>query len=200
MHDDDGEHIGNVTSKQGPDTIHKDTPVRITWKKEYLDKNSVPDPVKEAAAKKHPGDNLNTTLKRVKYILDNKSKEPRFIGTQSADRAGVNLFKTKLDPEEASTAYEEHLRKKLTPSHIFTRHSPTSFSIIKPAEGRYDNSTQHHVISMPGELHHITASVSHPEYSGKKNSEIVESYIPPAKKKYEALTLETHMKITRRMR
>lgn len=200
MHDDDGEHIGNVTSKQGPDTIHKDTPVRIVWKKEYLDKNTVPESVKEAAAKKHAGEQLSTSLKRVRYILDNKSKEPRFIGTQSSERAGAKLFKTKLNPEDASAAYEEHLRKNLEPSYTFTRHSPTSFSAIEPAVSRYRNASQHHVISMPGELHHITASIAHPESSGNKNAEIVESYIPPAKKKYEALTLETHMKITRRMR
>lgn len=201
MHDDNGEHIGNLTSAHGPEEIHRESPVKVTWKKEYLDKNTIPDSVKEAAAKKHTGDKLESTLSRVRYMLDNKNKEPRFIGTQTSDKSEIKMFKTKLAPEDASAAYEEHLQKKLGRSYKFTRHSPTSFSAVKPADSIYSNTSHHHIISLPGELHHITSHTSHPEYySAKKNAEIVESYAPPAKKKFEALSLETYMKVAKVIR
>lgn len=174
MHDDDNHRIGKIFSKQGPDDIHVESPVSVQWRKEYID--SVPESVKEAARKKHSKDTLSATFGRVRYIIDNKGKEPRFIGTISSKDSGNNIFKTKLSPEAASTAYEEHLKKKLGADFTFTRHAPTMFSAHSPANGIYGSASHHHVISMPGELHHITSRFDHPEYSSaKKNTQVIES-------------------------
>jgi hypothetical protein len=197
IHDDDGNHIASMTALHSPNEIHRDSSVNLTWNKGYYD--AVPDTVKESASKKHPGKELSNTLNRVRYVIDNKGREPRFIGTYKDPSSKTKVFKTKLTPEEASAAYEEHLKTRLK-SHTFSRHSPTVFSATKPADGVYGSSSQHHVLSLPGEIHHIESSFNHPDYDGstaKKNTEVVESYVPSESRKIHPLTLEEHISVHR---
>ena len=177
LHDDDGARVGSIASLHGPDRISADSPINtITWDKGYLDTHNIPESVKEAARKKYSGSELASTMRRMRYAIDNKTKEPRFVGNVISDKGGLKTFKTKLSPEAASAAYEEHLKSKLGGEYTFTRHSPNIFSATQPAEGVYDSSRTHHVISLPGEIQHFMASTPHPDYSGaKKNAEVIES-------------------------
>lgn len=200
VHDDDGKHIASITSFHGPNEIHKDSHVNVGWVKSFSD--AVPESVKEASAKKYAEKNLEHALHRIRYQIDNKGKEPRFIGSQASKSSSNKTFKTKLSPDEASNAYEEHLKKKLGTDAVFTRHSPTVFSVHKPATSVYSSAEQHHVISMPGELHHVQSSFDHPEYmsSSNKNSQIIESYMGSKTRAYYPLTLEEHMSVHKFLR
>lgn len=193
MHDPEGNRIGTLSSRYSPSIIHRDTPVKIALKQDVID--SIPDSVKESASKRFPGDSVEKSLHRVRYMIDNKNKEPRFIGTQTSKDSSYKVFKTKLSPEDASKVYEEHMRSTHAASHIsnpytYTRHSPVSFTAMRPADSKYGTGTIHHVISMPGELHHTTASMAHRDYEhAPKNSEIVES----TQKTYSSISLEEHV-------
>ena len=173
----DGEdRIGTMTSFDDPNKIHRGSTVKMTWNKEYLEKNPISDAVKESATKKHGKTDLETSMHRLRYMIDNRDKEPRFIGTTKSKSAEMNVFKTKMNPEDASKAYEEHLKSTFDSRYTFARHSPTVFSVHKQAVSEYDNSTTHHIISVPGEIHHMSATTSHPRYQyGEKNKQIVES-------------------------
>ena len=174
---DGDDRVGTMSSPHDPNTIHRESPVKVTWNPEYLQHNEFPQSVREAAAKKHPSTNLESTMNRVRYLLDNRQKEPRFIGTTKSSWAEHNVFKTNLNPEEASKAYEEHMKN--TPAyreHTFTRHSPVAFMAHKPASHAYDASNMHHVIAMPGEVHHMSSRTAHPDYgNSKKNTQVIES-------------------------
>ena len=173
----DGEdRIGTMTSFDDPNKIHRGSDVKMAWNKEYLEKNPISDAVKESAAKKHGKTDLETSMHRLRYMIDNRVKEPRFIGTIKSKSAEMNVFKTKMNPEGASKAYEEHLKSTFDSRYTFARHSPTVFSVHKQAVSKYDISTTHHIISVPGEIHHMTATTSHPDYEyAEKNKQIVES-------------------------
>lgn len=176
LHDDDGEKFGHFHTKDSPDKIHPDSDVKAHWDDEYRSRGNISDTTKEAAKNKFPGTGLNSTLNRARYLLDNKDKEPRFVGTQQSNRAVTNVFKTKLKPEEASSAYEEALRKTKGDKYEFTRHSPTAFTMSKPSDSKYSSSEHHTVTSFPGELHHTEYQMDHPDYRGaRKNTNIVES-------------------------
>ena len=192
IHDDDGKVIGSITSSHGPDTIHSESPVKIGITSSTM--ASIPDSVKEAAGKKYPSESLSHGMARFRYMLDNKGKEPRFIGTQASKDSRADIFKTKLNPEESSKAYEDHLRTIHKDGYTFTRHSPVSFSAFKPANSVYGEAHQHHVISMPGEVHHIYSRMSHPDYaSGTRNSQIIESYVPDPNRIFNKQSLEEHL-------
>ena len=173
----DGEdRIGTMTSFDDPNKIHRGSDVKMTLNKEYLEKNPISDAVKVAAVKKHSKTDLETSMHRLRYMIDNREKEPRFIGTIKSKSAEMNVFKTKMSPEDASKAYEEHLKSTFDSRYTFARHSPTVFSVHKQAVSEYDNSTTHHIISVPGEIHHMSATTPHPSYQyGEKNTQIVES-------------------------
>lgn len=173
----DGEdRIGTMTSFDDPNKIHRGSAVKMAWNKEYLEKNPISDAVKESATKKHGKTDLESSMHRLRYMIDNREKEPRFIGTTKSKSAEMNVFKTKMNPEDASKAYEEHLKSTFDSRYTFARHSPTVFSVHKQAVSKYDNSTTHHIISVPGEIHHMTATTSHPDYEyAEKNKQIVES-------------------------
>lgn len=176
LHDDDGEKFGHFHTKDSPDKIHPDSDVKAHWDDEYRSRSNISDTTKEAAKNKFPGTGLNSTLNRARYLLDNKDKEPRFIGTQQSVRASTNVYKTKLQPEEASKAYEDALRKSKGEEYQFTRHSPTAFTMHRPAGSVHDSSENHTITSFPGELHHTAYVLDHPDYQyGKKNTNIVES-------------------------
>ena len=193
LHDQEGNRVGTLSSRYGPEVIHRQTPVRIGLKKDVND--SIPDSVKESASKRFPGDDVASSLHRVRYMIDNKNKEPRFIGTQAAKDSSYKVFKTKLSPEDASKAYEEHMRSThaaspSTTPYTYTRHSPISFTAMRAADSKYGSGTIHHVISMPGELHHTTAHMAHRDYEhAPKNAEIVES----TEKTYSTVSLEEHV-------
>lgn len=175
LHDDDDKEIGTLSSRHGPDEIRKSSDVKAIFNKDYLNERPISNEVRESAKKKHPYDNLEHTLLRVRHMLDNRDKEPRFIGTQSASSAKHDIYKTKMEPEAASSAYEEHLKKTLSPEHQFVRHNNTTFTVTKPAKNEYDDIHIHNVMSLPGELHHIMSQTK-PEDSKykKENKNIVE--------------------------
>ena len=177
VHDDEtGEVIGRISSRETPDKIQGNSTATGKIFKQYVDKHGISDEVLTAANKKHPGESLENIMHRMRYIQDNKGKEPRFIGDVSSRQASNNIYKTKLQPEEASNAYEEVLKKKLGDKFTFTRHSPTTFMAHKPAEDENSSSETHHIISLPGELHHVVSTADHPNHPGaKKNSNIIES-------------------------
>ena len=175
LHDDDDQEIGTLSSRHGPDEIRKSSDVTAKFNKEYLNNNHISDAVREAAKKKHPYDQLEHTLLRVRHVIDNRNKEPRFIGTQTASSAKHDIYKTKMEPEAASNAYEEHLKKTLSPAHQFVRHNNTTFTVTKPAINEYDYVHIHNVMSLPGELHHIISQTraENSQYK-KENKNIVE--------------------------
>ena len=173
---DGDDRIGSMTSFDDPNEIHRGSDVKMTWNKEYLEKNPISDAVKESAAKKHGKTDLESSMHRLRYMIDNREKEPRFIGTTKSKSAEMNVFKTKMNPEEASKAYEEHLKTNLGAGYTFARHSPTVFSAHKAAQSEYASSYTHHIISVPGEIHHMSATTPHPSYQySEKNKQIVES-------------------------
>lgn len=176
LFDDEGERIGSIRSVHAPHEIHPDSPARLKLLKGYVEENGISKDTLESSQKKHPGSSLQNVMNRARYVLDNKHKEPRFIGTTKAKEAESNNYKTKLEPEEASKAYEDVLRKKLGDKFEFTRHSPTAFMAHKPADSIYGSSETHHVISLPGELQHIKSHTDHPNYEyATKNTNVVES-------------------------
>ena len=196
----DGENqIGTMTSFDDPNKIHRGSDVKMAWNKEYLEKNPISDAVKESATKKHGKTDLETSMHRLRYMIDNREKEPRFIGTTKSKSAEMNVFKTKMNPEEASKAYEEHLKTKLDSGYTFARHSPTVFSAHKAADSEYASGYTHHIISVPGEIHHMSATTSHPSYQyGEKNKQIVESVEWKTAKRIEhKLSLEDYLFIAK---
>ena len=196
----DGEdRIGTMTSFDDPNKIHRGSAVKMAWNKEYLEKNPISDAVKESATKKHGKTDLESSMHRLRYMIDNREKEPRFIGTIKSKSAEMNVFKTKMNPEDASKAYEEHLKSTFDSRYTFARHSPTVFSVHKQAVSKYDNSTTHHIISVPGEIHHMTATTSHPDYEyAEKNKQIVESIEWKNAKRIEhKLSLEDYLFIAK---
>ena len=196
----DGENqIGTMTSFDDPNKIHRGSDVKMAWNKEYLEKNPISDAVKESATKKHGKTDLDSSMHRLRYMIDNREKEPRFIGTTKSKSAEMNVFKTKMNPEDASKAYEEHLKSTFDSRYTFARHSPTVFSVHKQAVSEYDTSTTHHIISVPGEIHHMSATTSHPSYQyGEKNKQIVESIEWKTAKRIEhKLSLEDYLFIAK---
>ena len=176
MYDDEGNQFGHISAKRGPDSIHPNADAIAHWNDDYRKNFNISDATKEAAQKKHGGNQLESVLRRARYLLDNKDKEPRFIGTQQSNKAVTNVYKTKLQPEEASKAYEDALRKSKGEEYQFTRHSPTAFTMHRPARSVHDSSENHTITSFPGELHHTAYVLDHPDYQyGKKNTNIVES-------------------------
>jgi hypothetical protein len=175
LHDDDGNEIGTLKSRDGPDHIRRGSDASANFNADYLAKNPVSSDTKEAARKKFPSTSVQDILYRTRHILDNRAKEPRFIGNQNA-RAKHEIYKTKMEPEAASTAYEEHLKKTLSPSHEFTRQSATHFTMTNKGQTPTDDTTVHNVMSMPGELHHITSTIAGPDVKIKsENTNIIES-------------------------
>jgi hypothetical protein len=128
-------------------------------------------------------------------MIDNREKEPRFIGTTKSKSAEMNVFKTKMNPEDASKSYEDHLKTKLGSGFTFARHSPTAFSAHKAAQSEYDSGYTHHIVSVPGEIHHMSATTSHPDYQyGEKNKQVVESVEWKSVKRIEhKLSLEDYL-------
>lgn len=186
IHDDEGNHIGKFISRHGPNEItpsHSD--VHAELDKNYLDHHNISQGVLDAAKKKYPSNDLGTSMNRVRYILDNKNKEPRFVGTETATAPKTEIYKHKMDPSAASSAYEDALKKNAEKSSgggeqvksIITRHSPTAFTMHIPHGGSvYSKGQTHTVMSLPGEIHHTYYETSHPDYDGKKaNPNVIES-------------------------
>lgn len=90
---------------------------------------------KDALEKKYPNHDPISALNRVKDWLASAGKEPSFVGSHSHNSSSsVNHYTTNLSPEDASKKFEEHLRgDEMYANAAFTRHSPTIFSINRPA-------------------------------------------------------------------
>ena len=98
MLDDEGQKFGTLKTEHSPKDVHAGSRVDATWDDEYRKNTNISDTTKEAAQKKHGGSDLESVLYRARYLLDNKDKEPRFIGTQQSDRAMTNVYKNKMKP------------------------------------------------------------------------------------------------------
>lgn len=195
LDDDSGETAAHITSRVGPDQINAQSEVDVTLMSDYLNKYNIGEHTRDAASKRHSGRNLRTAMYRVRYLMDNKSKEPRFIGSVT-DASGSTIYKTKLEPEHASSAFETHLKNQMsrTPDskYTFTRHSPTMFSIDVPNTSLYSQRVMHHVTATPGELHHIVTRFGHPDHSSSKSNSVVESAV---RKNYHILSLENFISL-----
>lgn len=183
IQDDEGNHVGRFIATHGPNEITAHgTDAQAGLDKKYLEHHNISQGILDAAKQKHPGDNLLSAMHRVRYILDNKNKEPRFIGSETAKVARTEIYKHKMDPAAASSAYEDALKKNSEKSAeqvkpIITRHSPTAFTMHVPiTDSKYSTGQTHTVMSLPGEIHHSYYETSHPDYSGKKaNNNVIES-------------------------
>lgn len=176
LHDDDGVKFGTLHSV-APDRIHGGHGATFMMDKKYIDDNNISDHTIEAAKKLHSGDNVQMALNRARYILDNKNKEPRFVG-DTKERGFTSIYKTKLTPEKASSAYEEALRKQHEGEDISViRHSPNAFTLRREPKSQYDSKgVVHHVMSFPGELHHTSSNIYTDDSIYKsKNNNIIES-------------------------
>lgn len=136
----------------------------------------VPTPDKfKVSQLKHPGVDPITLLHQVKHWVDNKDKEPKFVGHYSMDN--LKAFKTTLSPEQASSAYMQHLQDSgLYDNHKFTKLTPTVFQATYTPESQHsygkheliDSSEQgilkHYSIETGGEHH----------YKSTKNTEVIE--------------------------
>jgi hypothetical protein len=114
-------------------------------------------------------------LHQVNHWVDNKDKEPKFVGHVSYD--GFKSFKTPLSPEKASDAYMTHMQGHDDYNfHQFTRLTPTVFQAVRQRENNYDDGT-HELIdaSEPGKLKHYTMQTqSDTHYKTKPNTEVIE--------------------------
>lgn len=178
LHDDDGNKFGTLHSVS-PERIHGGHGATFMMDKKYIEDNNISDHIINAARNKFSGDNVDQALHRARYILDNKNKEPRFVG-DSSDNSKTNVYKTKLAPEKASSDFEEAMRKQHeAEGHKVEviRHSPTAFTMKRNPTDKHDFYGKiHHVMSFPGELHHTESTLFHPDSPYKrKNSTIIES-------------------------
>lgn len=128
----------------------------------------------ELSQKKHPGHDPISLMYQVKHWLDNKDREPSFVGSHSSPN--LKIFKTRLQPEEASSKYMEHLQKHPKyAQHTFSRVAPTVFYAMQ-SHGISGEGT-HEVIdtSQPGIVHHShIRTFTKDHYNSKPLNEIIE--------------------------
>lgn len=124
---------------------------------------------------KHPGINPIALLHQVKHWVDNKDKEPKFVGHVSYP--GFKSFKTPLSPEKASDEYMKHMQGHADYNfHTFTRLTPTVFQALRERENNYDNGS-HELIdaSESGKLKHYSVNTqSDNHYKTAPNTQVIE--------------------------
>lgn len=124
---------------------------------------------------KHPGADPIALLHQVKHWVENKDKEPKFVGHVSYD--GFKSFKTPLSPEKASDEYWNHMQSNDNYKfHQFTRLTPTVFQAVRHRENNYDAGS-HELIdaSEQGKLKHYTIKTqSDTHYTTKPNTQVIE--------------------------
>jgi hypothetical protein len=175
VYDADGVHFATIHGRIGMNDIIGTSHDRGYDVTSVIRHVPISDTVKAAAKQSHSGTTFESHLRRQKYMSDRRSKEPRFIGDQTG-KSLAKTFKTKLDPEAASSEYEAEMKKQ-RPEHTFIRHSPTMFSFSKEAGTRYDTeqSEDHIVKTSPGYVTHITSQMNKPGYEYKTpNAQIIE--------------------------
>ena len=131
----------------------------------------------KTAKAKHPGNDPISLMSRARYWHENKDKEPNFRGKWAHKEGSVShkVYSTKLSPEDASAAYEKHLRDTNQIEGTLTRHSPTFFTMHKVGVG-YSKGTHHSIdSSTPGELVHHSSTYGAPtEYDKKQLNQVIE--------------------------
>ena len=139
---------------------------------EYVGDKPTADHIERMHAK-HPGHDPISMMKRVDYWNKNKEQEPSFVGQYTAGNHQV--YKTKLNPEQAATKFMEHLKSKHADTE-FKQLSPTHIVGIKQSGGAYNPGVHHFVdTSEPGVVRHIKTEMVNPDhYSAKKLSTVIE--------------------------
>lgn len=163
LHDDDGKHVAtiavakNLTPYIGvdPDVFkhysadHQGERTQLTFVGEHPSAEKF-----ELSRKKHPGHDPIALMRQVRHWLDNRDKEPNFVGSHSSPN--LKVYKTRLSPEEASQKYMQHLQKQQSyVQHSFSRVAPTVFYAMRPTG--ISGQGKHEVIdtSRPGFVHHM---------------------------------------------
>lgn len=131
----------------------------------------------KTALAKHSDNDPISLMARAKYWHENKDREPNFRGKWFNKEGSTvhKVYSTKLSPEDASLAYEKHLRDTNKLEGVLTRHSPTFFTIHKLGEGY--SYGRHEIVdsSVPGELTHHSSSYSAPTlYDAKTLNHVIE--------------------------
>lgn len=131
----------------------------------------------KTATAKYSGNDPITLMARAKYWHENKDREPNFRGKWfNKDGSTMHkVYSTKLSPEEASLAYEKHLRDTNKLDGVLTRHSPTFFTIHKPGAAYSYGKHEFVDSTTPGELTHHSSSYSAPtQYDTKQLNHVIE--------------------------
>lgn len=183
LHDADDKHIATISVAKNltpyigvdPDVFkhysadHQGERTQLTFVGEHPSAEKF-----ELSRKKHPGHDPISLMNQVKHWLDNRDKEPNFVGSHSSPN--LKVFKTRLQPEEASQKYMEHLQKHQSyKMHSFSRVAPTVFYAMRPTGT--SGQGKHEVIdtSQPGIVHHMyidTFAKDH--YHTKPLNEVIE--------------------------
>jgi len=183
VHDPEGKHVATISvAKLLTPSIGVDPDVFRHYDSAYQDQRTQltfigehPTQEKfELSRKKHPGSDPIALVHQVKHWLDNREKEPTFVGSHFSPN--LKIYKTKLKPEDASQKYMEHLQKHSGyQQHQFSRVGPTVFYAMKPTgpggEGK------HEVIdtSQPGIVHHMhIQTFAKDHYNSKPLNEVIE--------------------------
>lgn len=183
LHDGDGKHIATIgVAKQltpyigvDPDVFthyseaHQGEKTQLTFVGEHPTAEKF-----ELSRKKHPGHDPIVLMHQVKHWLDNRDREPNFVGSHSSPN--LKVYKTRLQPEEASQKYMEHLQKHVGyQQHSFSRVAPTVFYAMRSAGP--SGQGKHEVIdtSQPGVVHHMQIDTfARDHYHSKPLNEVIE--------------------------
>lgn len=185
LHDDDGKHIAtiSVAAKNklmqyigvDPDVFkhysadHQGERTQLTFVGEHPSAEKF-----ELSRKKHPGHDPIALMYQVRHWLDNKDREPNFVGSHSSPN--LKVFKTRLQPEEASQKYMQHLQNHQSyKMHSFSRVAPTVFYAMRPTG--ISGQGKHEVIdtSQPGIVHHVYIDTfAQDHYHTKPLNEVIE--------------------------
>jgi hypothetical protein len=136
---------------------------------------TAPDSNQQELLLKHNGEKTVVgSLHRLAHWLNIKDKEMSFVGHEKSGdyRNSYKSFKTKLQPDVASSKYEDHVRAKHSDLSNFVRHSPTLFTFSTGKDTDYN--LYHHIVNsnQPGMLEHTQRRDVKSQNS--KNDEVIE--------------------------
>lgn len=126
---------------------------------------------------KHNSNHPIALMNKVKYFNEIKTREPSFVGVSKS--SNLNMYSTKLSPEDAAKKYSEHMKNnKEFAGYVINQISPHHIIAHKP----YDESTNsgsftHHTVdtSTPGIVRHFRYDYKGAgHYASKPLSHVIE--------------------------
>lgn len=178
VHSADGEHVANMFVNHNH-THHINTKhYPISNKTSHIEfvGNAPTSTEWDTATKKSPGNDPIKKIEAIKYWLDNRGKEPAFIGQYQHDN--LKVFKHKLTPEVASEKYMAHLKSlPQYKEHNFVRIHPSVFYAMKHHGQNNYTSGLHEIVdtSQPGIVHHTKIVTYNPDhYKSSPLKEVIE--------------------------